>query len=118
MQHHIKNQMMWLRLKTDYLAGGHIAAMLVWSKCINLVRPESSSEYSNGAESRLSTVVAPYFASEVISYECSDGFQPNLSNAPLTCTCMANANSDPLFLMLTVMLTDTSNQKYYSYRNR
>ena len=39
--------------------------------------------------------MAPYFATDVISYECNAGFQPNPSSAALMCTCTAVANSNP-----------------------
>ena len=40
------------------------------------------------------TVSAPYFVTEVVSYQCKTNFVPNPANAALTCTCTANQVDD------------------------
>ena len=50
--------------------------------------------YDNGTVSSTNTAVAPYFANEVISYECSHPFQPNPPSAVLTCICVIDDSSD------------------------
>ena len=51
--------------------------------------------YSNGMASNTGTVTAPYFVDEMISYQCDDTYAPSPPDAALTCTCAADAGSDP-----------------------
>ena len=51
--------------------------------------------YSNGMASNTGTVTAPYFVNEMISYQCDDTYAPSPPDAVLTCTCQADADSDP-----------------------
>ena len=59
------------------------------------VCPTSLPTYTNGMRSNTDNATAPYFAGEVISYECNDTYEPSPSDAVLNCTCVANATNDP-----------------------
>ena len=50
-------------------------------------------QYANAAVIIPFSDTSPYYATEVVTYECNVAYLPNPPNAALECTCTANQNN-------------------------
>ena len=50
-------------------------------------------QYTNAAVNATDSDTAPYYATEVVTYECNAAYSPNPQDAALECICTANQDN-------------------------
>ena len=62
--------------------------------CLVCAAGDLPADFHNSIVTNLDTAKEPYFATNVVFYQCVTNFRPIPENAPLTCTCTANEAGD------------------------
>ena len=62
--------------------------------CLVCLANDLPAEFHNLMITNLDTIMEPYSATSVVSYQCATTFRPVPENSTLTCTCTANEAGD------------------------